>query len=292
MVKAVVISMKHDRERRARIERSMPKSLDWSFIDAVNGHRPANIEEKYHALCPKRFWGSSQLKPGAFGCFASHVKAWEICVDADHPLIVLEDDVVFSQSGPGLLQTCKSIASDLVFLNKRVGNWYRFFRAYKAWSLIPSRAIRERIATRATWQERDDAGSEGLVTHPLQPIVSGIVESNMIPTNHQAAGSDCYFISPDGAKKLLRLSAKYGAVVGLDWFIVASAMLGKPPRSDRRWKVPAQALSYFDETVPIHAEVAECCVADSVDEEVGGSAIKHDVVMDTDEYQRSLKGRQ
>src|SRR6185312_17229168 len=119
MVKAVVISRKGDRVRRARIGRLMPQSLDWEFLDAVDGHEPARIDKKYHAIFPRLFWGSSRLKPGAFGCFVSHVMAWESCVESGRPLMIFEDDAVISESASGVLSDCEPVPADVVFLNRR-----------------------------------------------------------------------------------------------------------------------------------------------------------------------------
>lgn len=289
MIKAVVISRKEDRARRARIESTMPKSVDWSFLDAVDGHQPARIEERYRAIYPKLFWGSSRLKPGAFGCFVSHVKAWESCIDTGSPLAIFEDDTVISESAAGVLAACESVSADVLFLNRRMANWYRFSRAVGAFRLVPSRAIRQRLATRAALRHGHAAICATVTAHPLQSIVSRIVADDMIPMNHDTPGGDCYLISPKGAEALLQLSARHGAVVGVDWFIVASAMLGKALPPGRRWQLPAQALSYVNETTPVDVKVSECWIADSLDREIGGSVIKHNVLVDIEEYRRRFR---
>jgi GR25 family glycosyltransferase involved in LPS biosynthesis len=39
----------------------------------------------------------SQLNPGVMGCFDSHYRLWEKCVELDQPIMIFEDDVSFTR---------------------------------------------------------------------------------------------------------------------------------------------------------------------------------------------------
>jgi glycosyl transferase family 25 len=39
----------------------------------------------------------SQQTPGEMGCFDSHFRLWEKCIELNEPIMILEDDVVFSR---------------------------------------------------------------------------------------------------------------------------------------------------------------------------------------------------
>ena len=37
------------------------------------------------------------LRPGVIGCFYSHYRLWQKCIELDEPILVFEDDVIFDK---------------------------------------------------------------------------------------------------------------------------------------------------------------------------------------------------
>jgi GR25 family glycosyltransferase involved in LPS biosynthesis len=161
LIKSLVISRSGDTLRRTRFERLAPVFLDWSYLEATDGHRPEGIPRRYSRLIPDLFWGETKIKPGAFGCFISHYRAWEQCLSINRQTIVFEDDVVFNEGwGVEDLSTLVSQASqmsfDVVFMNRRAVTWYRLHADQKGLTLSDIYPIRE--------------ATEGIVNADLMPI--------------------------------------------------------------------------------------------------------------------------
>lgn len=92
-MKIVVISLSSSQDRRAKVvEKLAGKSIDFEFLDAVdgrNGDHPylKNYNEKAFLVNRRR-----KAAPGELGCYVSHLLAWEKCVDLNEAIVVLEDD--------------------------------------------------------------------------------------------------------------------------------------------------------------------------------------------------------
>ena len=96
-----VISLKHREDRRKEFISQNASKLsghNWEFVDAVNGN-----QLNYETLVKLGFdtdknWRDPLLDRtltwGEVGCFLSHYRLWEKCVDADEPILVLEDDAI------------------------------------------------------------------------------------------------------------------------------------------------------------------------------------------------------
>jgi glycosyl transferase family 25 len=97
-VEILVLNLDRARERRTHMSAQLTGfGLAFSFLRAVDAaageHRAF---PQYDAAGALRARGC-ELTPGEIGCFASHCLAWRRCVEANRPLIVMEDDAVLDQ---------------------------------------------------------------------------------------------------------------------------------------------------------------------------------------------------
>jgi glycosyl transferase family 25 len=91
-----VISLERSTDRRERVRHELDNFfLDWQFLDAVDGFALKVLPQSYDQPKVKRLQGY-ELTPGEIGCYQSHMKAWEKCVEQDKTTLVLEDDFVIN----------------------------------------------------------------------------------------------------------------------------------------------------------------------------------------------------
>lgn len=90
----VVISLIRSRQRREKAQSELSKTnLTWSFLDAVDGSQFQFSPPEYLAQKVKRLQGYD-LTPNEIGCYLSHMKAWQICVEHNQPTLIFEDDFI------------------------------------------------------------------------------------------------------------------------------------------------------------------------------------------------------
>jgi glycosyl transferase family 25 len=91
-IQALVISLPGsvDRQEKARSELAKT-NLSWRFLDAVRGSALTTLPAEYQPKKVKRLLGF-ELTSSELGCFLSHKKAWQVCVDDNIPTIIFEDD--------------------------------------------------------------------------------------------------------------------------------------------------------------------------------------------------------
>jgi glycosyl transferase, family 25 len=93
-LQTLVISMLRSPDRRQRAAEELTKtSIEWQFLDAVDGKLltapiPEYLPEKVKSLL------GFELMPGEIGAFLSHKKAWQACVDQNKPTLIFEDDFI------------------------------------------------------------------------------------------------------------------------------------------------------------------------------------------------------
>ncbi|EPC9519739.1 glycosyltransferase family 25 protein [Campylobacter upsaliensis] len=66
------------------------------LFEAVDGDGGEEFA-KFHPAWAKYLFGR-ELSPGEKGCFASHYKLWQKCLEFNESIFVLEDDVEFTQA--------------------------------------------------------------------------------------------------------------------------------------------------------------------------------------------------
>lgn len=91
-IQALVISLPGsiDRQEKARSELAKT-TVSWRFLDAIRGSALTSLPTEYQPKKVKRLLGF-ELTSSELGCFLSHKKAWQACVDDNIPTIILEDD--------------------------------------------------------------------------------------------------------------------------------------------------------------------------------------------------------
>ncbi|EAI3920717.1 glycosyltransferase family 25 protein [Campylobacter upsaliensis] len=75
---------------------SLKDRLEFIFFEAVDGDGGEEFA-KFHPAWAKYLFGR-ELSPGEKGCFASHYKLWQKCLELNEGIFVIEDDVEFTQA--------------------------------------------------------------------------------------------------------------------------------------------------------------------------------------------------
>lgn len=115
-VQILVISLERSHDRRKQVEQEMQKiSLPWSFLDAVDGSKLSEAPVEYKPKKVKRLQGY-ELTPNEIGCYLSHKKAWQRCIESGIPTLVLEDDFVLSADFQNILMTMLSEMTQYGFI--------------------------------------------------------------------------------------------------------------------------------------------------------------------------------
>ncbi len=101
----LVISLKHSKDRQAKVAAEMAKTtLEWRFLEAVDGSKLDLATVSYDGPKVKRLLGF-ELTPKEIGCYLSHMKAWQACVDSNQPTLILEDDFIVQPHLEAVLKT-------------------------------------------------------------------------------------------------------------------------------------------------------------------------------------------
>lgn len=257
-MKCVVISRERDVERRTNMMKSLRDIPDWEFLNATDGHAPEQVPVRYSVLCPKEFWGGKVLKPGAIGAFISHFRAWEKCLAEDRPVVVLEDDieVLVGSKLEQLLEEVEEQQADLVFINERMSSW-----------AAPIRGEQQFVDLADVIRFYEAAGHEPAARAP---------------------GGDGYVIFPAAAAALIDLARASGAVVGVDWFLVAASLRDQPePGNWRAMSIARRCVGQSTDTVLTVLIRTDPLVMTDVNR-AGSSVIRHDKVVSITSYAESL----
>ncbi|EPT6739602.1 glycosyltransferase family 25 protein [Campylobacter coli] len=105
-MKAFIINLERSLDRKEYMQRqnqklfeknpSLKNKLEFIFFKAVDAKNKEYLEFKQHFP----WWASwvlgRELSDGEKACFSSHYKLWQECIKLDKPIIILEDDVEFS----------------------------------------------------------------------------------------------------------------------------------------------------------------------------------------------------
>lgn len=285
-MKAIIISREQDKERRGRIREGIPEWLDWSFLNASDGHQPTVLDARYRDLIAETFWGNKKIKPGAFGCFVSHYRAWLECSRANVPLLILEDDIFFSLDKGSDFDSLISNDWDVILVNKSAVAWNLLNKIYEQARWIPFGGLRRRLALKASRVAMERNTGDPSIVRSLREVMLGLVNSSLTPDSPEVPGANGYILMPNGAKKLLALADKLGVLVGVDWFILGSAMSGA--EFSGSWSVPGRVAKYFENSEIVNIGVSCAWMVDSIDDNVGGSVINHTQLVTIEEYAKTI----
>lgn len=88
-----VISLEGAQARRRHMLQELSGiAHKWFFFDAIKIDRYPDCYDKEY----RRRWFGFDLTLGEIGCFLSHRKLWEKCVNSENMLLILEDDIKLS----------------------------------------------------------------------------------------------------------------------------------------------------------------------------------------------------
>jgi len=198
----VVVNLDSDGDRLARLTPD-PALQNMRFI-RVSAIRGASIARAVAGFIP----GADTSRPGTLGCFLSHVRAWETILDEGlDGAIILEDDVILVRPLAECHALAKAQGVDMVFVNNRM----------------------------ALTQPSDEAraDNEGFCS-----VVDAIMARKDL--NQLACGFDGYYLSREGARRLIEVVASTGVSFDVDWFGLY-ACLGRSGLSHRQPHLSPQA---------------------------------------------------
>lgn len=99
MLPIFVINLATSADRRQKItSRLEALKISFEVFNAVDGRQIADPLFSRYNDQQRIKYRRTRLSGGELGCFASHFKLWEKCVELNQPIIVMEDDVVVEDS--------------------------------------------------------------------------------------------------------------------------------------------------------------------------------------------------
>jgi GR25 family glycosyltransferase involved in LPS biosynthesis len=100
-IHGLLITLNRNGSRKISIDNILSLLPDTEIIDAVDGRKmdilgndKLPFDQKISIQTGQAHAYQSLTTPGAVGCYLSHVKCWERCVQLDKPVLVFEDDCV------------------------------------------------------------------------------------------------------------------------------------------------------------------------------------------------------
>ena len=99
VIPTYVINLSRREDRRKRFIEDNGSKIPFVFFDAFDAKGLAYHRLKYDVgFDTNQTWKDPQdgqhLSHGGVGCFISHFRLWEKCIDMNSPLLILEDDVI------------------------------------------------------------------------------------------------------------------------------------------------------------------------------------------------------
>lgn len=185
-------------------------------IPAIDAHAAGFAAPLYADLIGTQFWGGTDIKPGALGCFLSHRRAWQYVVEGDSDYtLICEDDVRLTAMPSTALADVIDNTPDLVFANDRMTHW---------------------------------AGGHGATT-PLADVIANIAKAET--GAFKAPGADCYVLRREAAAVLLDRTATHRIVCGVDWALISAGLThGDLPDLSDRTGSPNEELAFLRDAVP------------------------------------------
>ncbi|MGF1758120.1 glycosyltransferase family 25 protein [Photobacterium sagamiensis] len=116
-MEAFVISLADSLDRRKKVKDILDKHhIHFNFIDGVDGRKGNHpLLERYNK---KKFIFNYGRKAaaGEIGCYASHILAWQKCVDLNQSIIVFEDDLSVEDGVLEALNACEKVIDKYGFI--------------------------------------------------------------------------------------------------------------------------------------------------------------------------------
>ena len=95
-IKTFVINLKRREDRKERFNRLNSQYLKYEFVEAYDGKDKTYDDIVSDGFDTNKMWrdplDKNQITKGGVGCFISHYKLWEKCIELNEPIFILEDD--------------------------------------------------------------------------------------------------------------------------------------------------------------------------------------------------------
>ncbi|MDX1302646.1 glycosyltransferase family 25 protein [Photobacterium sp.] len=122
-MEAFVISLADNLRRRKKVTDTLDKHhINFNFIDGVDGRKGNHpYLERYNE---KEFLFNYGRKaaPGEIGCYASHMLAWQKCVDLNQSILVFEDDLSIKDGVLEAFSACEKLIDKYGFIRMETTN--------------------------------------------------------------------------------------------------------------------------------------------------------------------------
>lgn len=113
LMKIFVINLPSSIYRREKISKALNKiGVDFNFFAAVDG-RKGLPEDLVHLPDDKHriYFRSRPLSSGERGCYGSHYRLWQKCVELNEPILILEDDCLPTEHFKDILSSLPELHS-------------------------------------------------------------------------------------------------------------------------------------------------------------------------------------
>ncbi len=214
----LVISLKHSTVRQAKVASEMGKtSLAWGFMDAVDGSKLDLSTVSYNAAKVRRMQGYT-LTSREIGCYLSHMKCWQACVDRGVPTLIFEDDFVLL---PHFEQVLATLVND-----------------YRGWQIVRLQALEDKADVPVA-----DFGAYRLVHNHGDPLgataylVNPVSARKLIEESRDLYEPLDHFIEHKEKHGLKMLAVKPYPVTVVDVTRATSTITDRPDRASvRGWR--------------------------------------------------------
>lgn len=174
-MKIYCINLKRSTDRKTfQLEQARSLGLEIEFVDAVDFMSLAEDELIEAAQCWTR-----PIVGKDVGCFHSHRNAWRLVAEGTEPAIIMEDDVVFSDDLPSVIEALQA----------------ENFPDYRVYDL-------------------EFASRPHVLEKKAEWVRFGITATRIFVNK---VGAGCYVITPKAAKRLLEEVGKYVMVDSWLW---------------------------------------------------------------------------
>lgn len=105
-MKVFIINLERSLDRKEHMQKQIQKlflknpnlknKLEFIFFKAIDAKNKEHLEFKDHFPWWDSWVLGRELSDGEKACFASHYRLWQECVKLNEPIMILEDDVEFS----------------------------------------------------------------------------------------------------------------------------------------------------------------------------------------------------
>ena len=220
----LVISLKHSTARQAKVASEMDKtSLSWGFMDAVDGSKLDLKTVPYNEAKVRRMQGYI-LTSREIGCYLSHMKCWQACVDQGVPTLIFEDDFVLL---PHFEQVLATLVND-----------------YRDWQIVRLQALEEKadalVADFGAYRlVRNDGDPLGATAYLINPASA----RKLIEESRELYEPLDHFIEHHEKHGLQMLAVKPYPVTVVDVTRATSTITDRPDRAPvRGWRKARRSL--------------------------------------------------